>query len=82
MLHSRSRSARIARSLTVVALVVVAACGSDEGATVQPPAPIPIQPPEGMELVWSDEYDGDEIYRTKWTYDNGVWGWGNGEAQY
>ena len=49
---------------------------------MQPPAPIPIQPPEGMELVWSDEFDGDEIDRTNWTYDIGGWGWGNGEAQY
>ena len=82
MLHSRSRSVRIARSLTVAALVVIAACGSDEGTTVQPPAPIPVQPPEGMELVWSDEFDGDEIDLANWTYDIGGWGWGNGEAQY
>ncbi len=35
-----------------------------------------------MELVWSDEFDGDEIDRTNWTFDIGGWGWGNGEAQY
>ena len=35
-----------------------------------------------MELVWSDEFDGDAIDRSNWTYDIGGWGWGNGEAQY
>jgi beta-glucanase (GH16 family) len=44
--------------------------------------PMPIEPPEGMELVWSDEFDGDTIDRSNWTYDIGGWGWGNGEAQY
>ena len=46
------------------------------------PDPIPPEPPPGMELVWSDEFDGDTIDRTNWTYDIGGWGWGNGEAQY
>ena len=82
MKHTTRRSARIARSLTVTALVVVAACGSDEGATVQPPEPIPVDAPDGMELVWSDEFDGDEVDPANWTYDIGGWGWGNGEAQY
>lgn len=43
---------------------------------------MPADPPEGYELVWADEFDGDEIDTTKWTYDIGGWGWGNGEAQY
>jgi beta-glucanase (GH16 family) len=50
--------------------------------TITSPEPIPIEPPEGMELVWSDEFDGDTIDRSNWTYDIGGWGWGNGEAQY
>ncbi len=50
--------------------------------TVVAPEPIPPAAPEGMELVWSDEFDGDEIDRTNWTFDIGGWGWGNGEAQY
>jgi beta-glucanase (GH16 family) len=50
--------------------------------TITSPEPIPIEPPEGMELVWSDEFDGDDIDRSNWTYDIGGWGWGNGEAQY
>ncbi len=49
---------------------------------VDAPPPKPPEPPAGMELVWSDEFDGDEIDLTNWTYDIGGWGWGNGEAQY
>jgi beta-glucanase (GH16 family) len=44
-------------------------------------------------LVWSDEFNGDEIDRSKWTYDIGNWlvdsdgngitpGWGNNEKEY
>jgi beta-glucanase (GH16 family) len=46
------------------------------------PEPLPIEAPEGYELVWADEFDGDEIDLENWTYDLGGWGWGNGEAQY
>ena len=35
-------------------------------------------------LVWSDEFDGDDIDDDKWNFEigNGNWGWGNGEHQY
>lgn len=46
------------------------------------PDPAPVVPPDGYELVWSDEFDGAMIDPSKWTYDLGGWGWGNGEAQY
>ena len=42
---------------------------------------MPIEPPDGYELVWNDEFDGDTINLDNWTYDLGGWGWGNGEAQ-
>ena len=35
-----------------------------------------------MELVWGDEFDGDTIDPSNWTFDIGGGGWGNGEAQY
>ncbi len=50
--------------------------------TIQTPEPVPTNPPAGLQLVWSDEFDGDEIDPANWTYDIGGWGWGNGEAQY
>ena len=35
--------------------------------------------PDGYKLIWSDEFDGDEIDTTKWGYDLGGSGWGNNE---
>jgi beta-glucanase (GH16 family) len=65
--------------LSLVTVVLVAAgC-----AIVSPgPAATPIPVPEGWELVWHDEFDGDTIDSANWTYDIGGWGWGNGEAQF
>lgn len=36
------------------------------------------------ELVWSDEFDGNALDTSVWSYEigNGDWGWGNGEVQY
>ncbi|MBN2486255.1 MAG: carbohydrate-binding protein [Bacteroidales bacterium] len=34
------------------------------------------------ELAWSDEFDGTEVDRSKWNFQVGGGGWGNGEAQY
>ena len=44
-----------------------------------------IEYPEGYDtLYWSDEFDGNSLDTSKWTYEigNGSWGWGNGEAEY
>jgi len=44
--------------------------------------------PEGYTLVWSDEFNGDSLDTSKWSYqigDGGNYGltnWGNGEEQY
>lgn len=40
--------------------------------------------PEGYELVWSDEFDGDALNRDCWTPETGrgYGGWGNAELQY
>ena len=46
------------------------------------PEEAPIAEYDGYQLVWHDEFDGDEIDPNNWTYDIGGWGWGNGEAQY
>jgi beta-glucanase (GH16 family) len=37
---------------------------------------------EEWSLVWSDEFEGEEVDQSKWTYDIGDWGWGNNELQY
>lgn len=35
----------------------------------------------GWSLVWSDEFDGDVIDRSKWDFDINCWGGGNNERQ-
>ena len=36
---------------------------------------------EDWKLVWSDEFDGTKLDRTKWDYEVDCWGGGNGERQ-
>lgn len=50
-------------------------------AVTAPPS-VPIASIDGWELSWHDEFDGDSIDPTNWTFDIGGGGWGNGEAQY
>jgi beta-glucanase (GH16 family) len=52
-------------------------------ADVAPPSAPVWREPE-WELVWSDEFDGDSIDTSVWTYDIGTGsdGWGNRELQY
>ena len=49
------------------------------------PTPPAIDYPNGYTtLYWSDEFNGNSLDTSKWTYEigNGDWGWGNGESQY
>ena len=43
----------------------------------------PIQPAVAAEekLVWSDEFEGDELDQSKWKFETGATGWGNNELQ-
>jgi beta-glucanase (GH16 family) len=38
--------------------------------------------PEGYELLWSDEFEGDSLNAAYWTPEQGGHGWGNNELQY
>jgi beta-glucanase (GH16 family) len=69
-----------------LALVLAIGLGLGGADTTQPPMP-------QWKLVWSDEFDGPEIDKTKWDfdisngfydYDANTWvsGWGNNELQY
>jgi beta-glucanase (GH16 family) len=73
-------------SLLLVIAVLAAGCqglGQKKESTLAIPTPIPtpIAAREGWKLVWNDEFDGDAINRSDWTFDLGGGGWGNGEAQ-
>ena len=49
------------------------------------PVPPSIDYPEGYsQLYWADEFNGDSLDASKWTYEigNGSGGWGNNESQY
>ncbi len=45
------------------------------------PLPSVAQNTENWTMVWSDEFDGNKIDRTKWGFDVDCWGGGNGEHQ-
>lgn len=38
--------------------------------------------PEGYELLWSDEFEGNSLNAAYWTPEQGGHGWGNNELQY
>ena len=81
-------------SLTENRLVVRAVMGNDAGLawyhifTSEKPTPGGggggVEEPEYNELVWADEFEGDVLADTSWSYDTGTGnnGWGNNESQY
>ncbi|NNC76218.1 MAG: hypothetical protein HKN93_12005, partial [Acidimicrobiia bacterium] len=54
---------------TTVATTTTEATTTTTTTTIATPPPIPIDAPEGFELVWNDEFDGDAINLDNWTYD-------------
>lgn len=83
-------SARTA--LLIAALAAAGLIPSMRGAAEPPAAKAPKPAKSEWKLVWSDEFNGTEIDRTKWDFetgngfrtDNGQWvgGWGNNELEY
>lgn len=62
----------------LIILGLLAGCVPAKQAT---PTSTPISAPEGWNLVWHDEFEGNSIEAKNWTYDLGGGGWGNGEMQ-
>lgn len=56
------------------AAVMFSACASQKGDKMFIP--------EGYELLWSDEFEGDSLNAAYWTPEQGGHGWGNNELQY
>lgn len=65
---------RPAGTLTAALLLL----GATAPATDQPLAPLE---GAGWELVWADEFEGNELDRSKWTPEVSCWGGGNSERQ-
>lgn len=55
-------------------LMLGAALAGSSAAANEPAA-------DGWRLVWSDEFDGTAIDRSKWDFDVDCWGGGNNERQ-
>lgn len=68
-------------------LVALSGCGGDAppvntAAPVSAPSPSPTpSPTASWQLVWSDEFGGTSLDRTKWTPEESCWGGGNNERQ-
>lgn len=79
----RSRFSLLA--LVIISLGVISTAFAQEQSTPEPTPeiePTAIVVPEGWNLIWHDEFDGDTIDTANWTYDLGAGGWGNGEAEH
>lgn len=75
--------------LVALSLSLFALSCSDTIADSDPGNNDPQDPPEKeLQLVWSDEFETDELDLSKWSYqygtgqDEGLHGWGNNELQY
>lgn len=77
---------RLRPALAVLGLIALVALTPACDNSVDQVIPDPNATPDGWELVWSDEFDGDALDETKWEYQIGdgcpdLCGWGNGEFQ-
>lgn len=69
------------KSLMIIGLRIVCAI-IIVGLVVSCDKPVKVSIPEGMELLWSDEFDADGgPDPEKWAYSTGGNGWGNAELQ-
>jgi beta-glucanase (GH16 family) len=89
MIRRRETRTKMRRLLTLSVLVTCLAfaasgCGLSPFPTAAPVTPT-VTPTGDWKLVWSDEFDapnGSAVDTTKWSFNTGSGGWGNGELQY
>lgn len=65
---------RFGTILTIAVVATVTACSGGE-ESIEP------EVGQGWQLVWNDEFSGDQIDATKWSYETNCWGGGNNEQQ-
>lgn len=75
----------VTRPQILAALLLVVLAGCDN--TVDLAVADPTLPPEGWTLVWSDEFDGTTLDKSRWEVQTGdgcpnLCGWGNNELQW
>jgi beta-glucanase (GH16 family) len=79
---------KITKFLSLSALAGTLLLGSCQPDQVLSPAPCEFPGIDGYSLVWTEDFDGDEIDMDTWSFnigdgcDRGICGWGNNELQY
>ncbi|MGR5346332.1 glycoside hydrolase family 16 protein [Vibrio mediterranei] len=89
MRHFVNHTAVFSSLATLTLLSGCASTGDNtDGDTdlVQTQAPValeyaPVTPSDNWQLVWEDEFDGDEINKRNWSLEENCWGGGNNEQQ-
>jgi beta-glucanase (GH16 family) len=66
----------------LISIVVIAGCAQNNAITKNNDKNDTIPVPDGWELVWNDEFDGDTIDFDKWEHEVNARGGGNNELQY
>jgi len=65
--------------------ILLSACTTTPTPIYITATPAPTSTPQGermgWNLIWHDEFDGDQLDRTNWTFDRGANGWGNAELE-
>ncbi|MBL3655399.1 family 16 glycosylhydrolase [Fulvivirga sp. 2943] len=83
---ARAHASSTVFSETSVTVEITLPGGEDDGGDFQIPTTGYSTPEsyEGMTLAWKDEFDGDALNESDWTFEmgNGDNGWGNQELQY
>ena len=67
---------------TALALAILAGSLSPQSTTAGAATPPASSHPELWEPVWSDEFEGKELDRSKWKFETGGHGFGNNELQF
>tara|TARA_Y100001960_G_scaffold231399_1_gene243002 strand:- start:486 stop:2042 length:1557 start_codon:yes stop_codon:yes gene_type:complete len=66
----------------IISSAILAGCSSSEFVVPKQNLSDPdINKSDGWELVWSDEFSGTEIDKSKWSLEENCWGGGNNEQQ-
>ncbi len=79
---------KILNTISIVMIITLFACGGDDSNNPIPPDPEPpVDDLDFQDLIWSDEFDGDQLDLSNWSYEIGdgcpnLCGWGNNELQY
>ncbi|MGZ9898676.1 family 16 glycosylhydrolase [Shewanella gaetbuli] len=68
--------------VSFLAGITLVGCGSDnKSVEMEPSVTPPATETSGWQLVWQDEFDGDQVDDSKWSFAIDCYGGGNNEAQ-